>query len=159
MPPPNRDRMSGKNGYIRVIDAANRRVSVPIVSWEADIDTTFQDLTASGNYSRADGIVYRSSTPVIRSIKAEVRGRYRRSSTPEIIIRKLYDGDEPFRVELGFSPLDPFVDMYCWAENFQTTSPILEVVGFSCSLRSEGTPTDLANLVAGPLGIGPGQDD
>jgi hypothetical protein len=152
--------MSGKHGYIRVIaDAANRRVSVPIVSWEADIETVFQDLTASGNYSPADGIVYRSSTPVIRSIKAEVRGRYRRSSTPEIIIRKLYDGNEPFRVELGFSPLDPFVDFYAWAENFQTTSPILEVVGFSCSLRSEGTPTDLANLVAGPLGLGLVQDD
>jgi hypothetical protein len=159
MPLPTRDRLSGKHGYIRVVEDGNRRVSVPIVSWGADIDTVFQDLTSSGNYSPTAGIVYRSSTPVIRSIKAEVRGRYRRSSTPEIIIRKLYDGNEPFRVELGFSPLDPFVDMYCWAENFQTTSPILDVVGFSCSLRSEGTPTDLANLVAGPLGIGPGQDD
>ncbi len=143
--PIDRERLSGKNGYIRVIDDANRRIAVPIVSWEAEITTIFQELTTSCNYSPQDGVVYKSSVPSTRSLAATIQGFYRRSNTPEFVIRKLYDGNAPFRVELGYSPLDPFVDMWAWIESFRTTNPILETVRFSCSLRSEGTITNLAS--------------
>lgn len=147
-----RDRLSGKNGYIRVIDARNSRIRVPIVSWDAEMTTVFQDITGSVNYSPADGIVYRASAPVVRYMTSEVKGCYRRSNTPTYVIAKLYNGNEPFQVELGFSPLDPFANFYAWVENFRTSSPVMDIVRFECSLRSEGTITDLTNLVAVPLG-------
>lgn len=142
--PPDRDRLSGKYGYIRVTDGVNNRASVPIVSWDATIETTFQDSTGSCNYNRGDQIVYRSSVPSVRSLTAAIQGYYRRSATPDYVIEQLFEGGTPFRVELGFSPLDPFADFYAWAENFQTTSAILETVRFSCSLRSEGTVGNLS---------------
>lgn len=148
------NRKTGKAGYVRVIDAANVRVSVPITSWDAEMRTDFDDVTGSMNYSKADGIVYKASAPVYRSLTAQVKGCYHRDSTPPLVIAKLFNGNEPFRVELGYSPLDPLFDFYAWVEGFQTTSPLLAVVTYTCTLRSEGTITDLANLVAGPLNPG-----
>jgi len=154
LPPPDRERLSGKNGYIRVIDDLNNRIKVPIISWEAEITTVFQDVTGSMNFSKADGIIYRASAPVVRYLTAEIRGCYRRSNTPTYVIAKLFNGNDPFRVELGFSPLDPFVDFYAWVENFRPTSPIMETVRFTCSLRSEGTISDLTRNPAGDNGDG-----
>lgn len=151
------NRMTGKKGYVRFIDDMNVRTKIPITSWDADMETVFHDVTGSMNYNPSNGIVYSASVPVIRSITADVRGYYWREKTPPHVIAKLFDGSEPFKVELGYSPLDSFVEFFAWVDKFSTSSPIADTVRFTCSLRSNGTITDLANLVAGPLN--PDQDD
>lgn len=145
MPNPAIDRLTGKFGFVHVVDATGSKVVVPFTAWIATTTTLFADRTATSNYSPTAGMLFRSSVPVVQSLSATVKGRYRRSVTPSTIIAKLFKSWEPMRVELGFNPLDPYVDMYCWIENFETGSQIEETVNFECTLRSEGEIKDSTN--------------
>lgn len=143
MPDPTRDRLTGKYGYIRVDDyLGGARTKIPFVSWVASMTTVFADRTSTRNFSKDTNIVYQSSAPVARSMKVDVVGRYHRSSTPSTIVAQLYANKYPYHVALGFSPLDPYVDMYAWIEKFETAVTAEDVVNFTCTLRSEGEITD-----------------
>jgi hypothetical protein len=146
MPSPAIERMVGKSGYIRVIDdATGQRVKIPFVSWVATTTTTFVDRTSSTNYSQSSRILFRSSRPVMRSMTVDIVGRYRRSTTPSQVVSRLFGNTDPFHVELGLTPLDPYVDFYAFIENFSPVVKMDDVIDFTCTLRSEGVINNLTN--------------
>jgi hypothetical protein len=143
---PTAGRMSGKEGYIHVVvDGRPDFVIVPFFNWVGTTTRTFDDRTSSRHYSKRADLVFRSSVPVATAFDAEVSGRYNRWSTPPEVIARLYRGNELFRVEFGFSPRDPYIDTYAWIERFEVRNPLLEIVDFTCTIRSEGEFTDLTN--------------
>jgi hypothetical protein len=140
------DRVSGKSGYIQVMENDQAiPVRLPFFFWTARTTIQFADRTSSVHYSQDAKLVFASSIPTAMSMSGVVRGRYRRSATPKHVIQQLFKGRTPFRMELGFSPNDKYVDLYAWITEFEIQVGLDDVVEFSCSFRSEGEITDLTN--------------
>lgn len=153
MPDPRIEKMTGKSGYIHeVVDGGI--LKIPFFAWSGVSTRTFEDRTSSVNYSKSADLVFRSSVPTAMKFEAEVMGRYRRFTTPQRLIARLFKGDELFQVQFGFTPIDPYVDMFAWIERFEVRNPLMEIVDFVCTIRSEGEITDLTNLNAPQLGDG-----
>lgn len=142
------NRVVGSSGYFRASpvqdgNADMARTKIPFVYWSASAIRTFQDETATQNYAKGPGIVFCDSNIATMSMMVDVRGRFRRSSTPATLIREMF-GDLPFYAELGFTETDPYVSFSAWIENLEMRVPAEDVVDFSCTLRSRGEIVNLA---------------
>lgn len=145
-PNPVKTRLSGNNGYFYVYDRiAGNKTKVPFYKWEATTTINFVDRTNTEHYSSSSDLVFRSSIPVSHHLTASIHGRYRVDNTPDNVVAQLFIGQEPFRVELGFSDLYPYVDIYAWIENFIAQVNTDGIVDFSCTIRSEGEVNDLTS--------------
>lgn len=146
------ERMSGKFGYVIVVNSRDIPEKVHFTSWSAKIKRTFDDVTSSLCYDPDTATTYTASVPVTMSMTVDVAGRFRRCETSRGVVDLMFNGSRhPFVTQLGFTPLDPYMEFHGFMENLEATCPAEDVVGFTCTMRSFGYIQDLTMISCGEM--------
>lgn len=146
MPGPDTDRLTGNNGSMTFVDEQQKRdVVIPLMSWTPTTTTAFIDTTSAIDYDPRTNMVYRCSQPAVQSTTVSVKGVYRRSSTPAMVVAALFNQGNvrQFLVRLGFSPIDPYMEFYAWVEKFEPLVTIYDTVTFDATLRADSVFRDV----------------
>lgn len=144
------ERMSGKFGYVILVNSRDIPEKVHFTSWNAKIKRTFDDVTSSLCYHPRTGITYTASVPVAMSMTVNVSGRFHRCLTSRSAVDLMFNSSRhPFFAVIGFTPLDPYMEFYGFMEDMEATCPAEGIVDFTCMMRSFGYIKDLTMIGCG----------
>lgn len=150
MPNPAVDRISGKSGYVVVKNSRGFVENVRFTSWTAKIKRTFDDVTSTFLYNPRTAITHTAAVPVATSMTVDVAGRFRFCETSKTVVDLMFNSARvPSKVQLGFSPLDPYVEFWAFMEELVLTGPVEGIVDFTCVMRSFGLVRDLTPIICG----------
>lgn len=144
------DRITGKYGYVVVSNSRDVDVNVYFTSWTAKIKRTFDDVTSTLCYNAINGLTYAAAVPVVASMTVDVAGRFRLCETSRGVVDLMFhSARRPFKAEIGFSPLDPYMQFLAYMEDLEVSTPAEGVVGFTCVMRSFGNIRNLTPIMCG----------
>lgn len=128
------DRIAGAGGSVS-LDG----VVISFTKWSGTIEKKLADSTDSGDFDTGAGLLFGTQEEVRGDIKVEVEGRFRKSTTPNDVIGKMYSNTPGgFATILKHDAATTFGHGQANLSNVVLSQPVDDVVTFTASLTSYG---------------------
>ncbi len=135
---PTVDRIAGKASYFDY-----NGTTIPINKATCKVTRKLGDTTDSGDYDTTADMIATTQLPCTYTLEGTIEGKFRRSSTPGVIIAGLFSSLTNIPIIFG---LDLVAGTILGHGNFDISDfsceiPVDDIISFSASIKSNGTFT------------------
>lgn len=127
------DKATGKQSYFRY-----GGVQIPIVRVNVRVVRNVATCTDSSDYDLGADLIGPTQIPVSAIFEGTIEGRYRRSTTPSVLIENLFTGITAVPCVFGLDSQTVVGSGTFDITDYTQDQPIEDVVNFSCTVRSNG---------------------
>ncbi|GAC1307095.1 MAG: hypothetical protein NVSMB14_12790 [Isosphaeraceae bacterium] len=125
------NKLTGKAGTV-VFNGDN----LEITKWDAKHNRDLKDSTDSTNYDAASNMVHKGQEPVALQTEVDCEGYFNAAAVDFAVINNLYSGSVSVLMALKFNAANIYGHGNFDVEKFETESPIMDVVKWKASFKS-----------------------
>jgi hypothetical protein len=127
------DKATGKQSYF-----SYGGVIIPIVRVNVRVTRVVATCTDSSDYDFNADLIGPTQIPVSAICEGTIEGRYRRSTTPSVLVEQLFTGITAVPCVFGLDSQTVIGSGTFDITDYTQDNPIEDIVNFSCTVRSNG---------------------
>jgi hypothetical protein len=126
-------KVSGKAGTL-----SYNATTLSITKWSGKINRELADSTDTADYDATTDMVHKEQIPVTLQLEVSVEGYFDKNSTQTALIADLFSGNAARAVILKIDASTTFGHGNCDVSDLECHLAPNEMVGFTCTLKSNG---------------------